>query len=516
MTSTVRLCCGLLALLVFGSHARDAETPRAKTPEPLEATLERGPYLQCATPQSIVIVWRTTGKSTPLVRYGQTTAQLDQTASLKNVRVRVAPHINSEATKLHSAPDWTYQYEATLTALTFSSTYYYAVYDGDTLLAGGETYHFTTHPAPSISKPVRMWVVGDSGMGDKNQASVTTAMQAWIDREKRPLDMFLHVGDMAYNSGRDSEFTKGFFKPYEATLRNVVCWPSMGNHEGSTSRGNLGSGPYYDCYVCPTQAQAGGVPSGTEAYYSFDYGRIHFICLDSHDLKRRPDGAMARWLSTDLEKTNAAWLIAFFHHPPYTKGSHDSDREKRETEMRTYIMPILEAGGVDLVLTGHSHIYERSMLLDGAYATPTVAHNVILDDGDGDPAGDGAYRKSAGLNPNEGDIQVVAGHGGAKLNRKGTMPVMKRVVVEHGSCLIDIDGNTLTAIMVDKKGDRRDTFSLIKEGKVTPKRVANPKQLPPYKAPKDDKKDKKKEATLDDEIDSKPNDKIPALEGSAK
>ena len=62
-------------------------------------------------------------------------------------------------------------------------------------------------------------------------------------------------------------------------------------------------------------------------------------------------------------------------------------------------MPILESGGVDLVLTGHSHIYERSMLMDGAYATPTVAEGVILDDGDGDPHGNRSYRKSAGLPP---------------------------------------------------------------------------------------------------------------------
>ena len=94
---------------------------------------------------------------------------------------------------------------------------------------------------------------------------------------------------------------------------------------------------------------------------------------------------MDTWLKADLEQTTADWLVAYFHHPPYTKGSHDSDREKQLVEMRTYVMPILESGGVDLVLTGHSHIYERSMLMDGAYATPTVAENVILDDGDGDP-----------------------------------------------------------------------------------------------------------------------------------
>src|SRR5580765_4495942 len=117
--------------------------------------------------------------------------------------------------------------------------------------------------------------------------------------------------------------------------------------------------------------------------------------------------------------------------------------------MRKLIMPIIEAGGVDLVLTGHSHIYERSMLMDGAYATPTVSDNVILDDGDGDPDGDGAYRKSAGIKAHEGTVQVVAGNAGAQLGRSGTMPVMRRTIVEHGSVIVDVYGDTLTARMLD-------------------------------------------------------------------
>ena len=244
------------------------------------------------------------------------------------------------------------------------------------------------------------------------------------------LDFWIHVGDMAYTVGRDMEFQTRVFAPYDALMRNTVCWPTMGNHEGSNSKGTTGIGPYYDAYVLPTRGEAGGVASGTEAYYSFDFANIHFICLDSHDLDRKPGGAMARWLRADLDKANAEWLIAFWHHPPYTKGSHDSDKEKDLTEMRQYIMPIVEAGGVDLVLTGHSHTYERSMLIDGAYATPTVSENVVLDDGDGDPNSDGAYQKSAGLHPHEGLVQVVAGNGGQTLGRTGSMPVMKKIFVE--------------------------------------------------------------------------------------
>lgn len=132
---------------------------------------------------------------------------------------------------------------------------------------------------------------------------------------------------MAYPKGTDDEFQRKFFDIYQPTLRNTVCWAAMGNDEGYTSKGTSGIGPYYDAYVCPKRAEAGGLPSTTEAFYSFDYANVHFICLDSHDLDRSPAGVMAQWLRADLERTKAAWIVAFFHHPPYTKGSHDSDKE---------------------------------------------------------------------------------------------------------------------------------------------------------------------------------------------
>jgi acid phosphatase type 7 len=450
----------------------------------------RSPYVQLSTHESIFVVWRTEGKIQPIVRYGLSSEKLDQEVNGKAIITRFATtnketKLPKEVLKLHSAPEGTYQYEAKVSGLTPDTKYYYGIFDGEKRLTGRDpSFHFRTHPIPGTQKPMRFWVVGDSGTGRETQSIVHSAMVQWTAKENRPIDFYLHVGDMAYSRGRDVEFQTRFFEMYEPTLRNVVCWPAMGNHEGATSKGTNGVGPYYDAYVCPTRGEAGGLASGLEAFYSFDYGRAHFIVLDSHDLDRRPTGMMAQWLKADLEYTQQDWIIAYFHHPPYTKGSHDSDREKQLIEMRTHIMPILESGGVDVVLTGHSHIYERSMLMDGAYATPTVAENVILDDGDGDPTGNGAYRKSAGIHPNEGTVQVVAGHGGTTIRRKGTMPVMRKIIVDHGSVLIDIVGDTLTGMMINKYGERRDLFGLVKRGQVTPTRLANPWQPEKWSPPK--------------------------------
>ena len=481
----------LLTVCVISSLA-SAENPLSA------AALTRGPYLQLSTPSSVSIIWRTVGETQPGVRYGLDPEKLDQTLAVASITMRRVPQEGeaSNDLSLHSAPEGTVQYEATLAGLEPDTTYYYAINSGTTTLAGGDAEHFfRTHPEPGHAKPVRIWIVGDSGTGDERQAAVYQAMQDHVTKQKHPLDLYLHVGDMAYPSGTDDEFQRTFFDVYQPTLRNTVCWASMGNHEGATSKGLLGVGPYYDAYLCPKKGEAGGLPSASEAFYAFDYSNLHFICLDSHDLDRAPTGVMAQWLRADLEKAKSDWIIAYWHHPPYTKGSHDSDKENQLIEMRELIMPILESGGVDLVLTGHSHTYERSMLIDGAYQTPTTAEGVVLDDGDGSPTGDGPYRKSKGLHAHQGTVQVVTGNGGAKVRRSGTSPVMKQVIVEYGSTILDIDGDTLTGVMVNRGGETRDLFSIVKQGSVVPTIVKSPKTLPLYTVAIDKPKVAKSELT---------------------
>ncbi|MFP6872205.1 MAG: metallophosphoesterase family protein [Verrucomicrobiales bacterium] len=464
----LKTTCSATALLLTMLQAVRAE----------QRAFSRAPYLQLATDSSIRIVWRTEREITPVVRYGKDPAKLTGLAKAENIIKRVnATGESGSPPPLHSAPEGTRQFEATITGLEPETVYRYAIFDGEKRLTPDDPgYRFKTHPLPGISRPLYFWVVGDSGTAGLNQAKVHTAMRKYNKAKDAQLDLYIHVGDMAYGSGTDTQFSERFFKMYEPTLRNTVCWAAMGNHEGKTSKGADGSGPFYDAYICPTTGEAGGLPSGKEAYYSFDFGSVHFVVLDSHDLDRRPGGAMAQWLKADIEKTKAEWLIAYFHHPPYTKGSHDSDKESQLIEMREHIMPILEGGGVDIVFTGHSHIYERSMLIDGAYATPTTAKGVILDDGDGDPDGDGPYRKSKGLIPHNGTVQVVTGHGGTKVSRKGTMPIMRRILVENGSVLVSVAGNTLSATMLNLNATVRDSFAIKKEGVIEHSPIQDPWQ----------------------------------------
>ena len=178
---------------------------------------------------------------------------------------------------------------------------------------------------------------------------------------------------------------------------------------------------------------------------------------------------MATWLREDLARNDAEWLIAFWHHPPYSKGSHHSDIEDQLVEMREVMMPILEEHGVDVVLAGHSHIYERSMLMNRAYATPTDSSGVILDDGDGNAEGDGAYVKSAHKHPHGGTLAVVSGHGHGSDFSFGLSPVHRVSLKEGGSVIMDLEGDTLKFTMLNDEGIVRDEFQLIKRGVVEPR-----------------------------------------------
>ncbi len=401
--------------------------------------LERHPYLQQQTADSIVVAWRTASATDSVVELGADPARLDRRIEIKDLAV---------------------QHEVTITGLRPGERTYYAVGSTAGRLAGGDPAHWlTAAPARGTRPPIRAWIVGDSGTGDAVQLAVRDAMLRHVGGT--PPAIFLHLGDMAYDSGTRPQFTEAFFAPYADLLPHLPVWPTMGNHEGLSSDSGTQTGPYYDAYVLPTRGEAGGLPSGTEAYYSFDHGNVHFVVLDSHDSPRTYGGAMLQWLQRDLAATQQEWLVAYWHHPPYSKGTHDSDFDPQETDMRTYAVPMLEAAGVDLVLSGHSHVYERSFLLDGGYETPTRGSHA-RDAGDGRPLGSGPYVKRAGRSARDGAVYVVAGHGGAYTGRVGTSPVMYFTEPANGSCVLDVHENRLELVNVRADGQLTDRFAIVK------------------------------------------------------
>ena len=405
---------------------------------PASAQLVRQPYLQRTSTVETTVAWTTLFSSSGEVHYGTTLGSL---------------------TEIVESDEPGTSHQVRITDLTADTRYYYEIFSNSASIVGGDAEHyFETNPAVGSQGKFRAWVLGDSGTGLLNQAWVRDAMIAEVGPDLP--DLFLHVGDMAYGNGTDLEFTFNFYAPYADILRHTTVWPTLGNHESHSSESDTQSGPYYAGYVLPAAGEAGGVASGTEAYYSFDYANAHMIVLDSADSPREPEGAMLTWLAADLAATTQEWIVAFWHHPPYSKGSHDSDDESQLVDMRENALPILEAGGVDLVLTGHSHNYERSYLVSEAWDTPTTTAGVI-DFGDGRPDGEGPYVKDP-ADPTVGTVHVVAGHGGRPVDGDGGHPVIAFSEIEHGSVILDFQANRLNITNIRIDGEITDDAGLVK------------------------------------------------------
>ncbi len=413
----------------------------------LPITLVRGPYLNSGSPTGGVVRWRTSAISDGLVYYGT------DLESLTNVAVELSV---------------TNEHIVQLTGLEPDTKYYYSIGSAGYRLVGGTNdganYWFQTSPTVGTRKPTRLWVLGDAGTAGNGtpdrQASTRDSFYAFA-ATNGPADMVMMLGDNAYNSGTDAEHQAAVFDMYPTTLRNKFLWPTLGNHETAMST-TATDFPYLHIFSLPKAAEAGGVPSGSEKYYSYDYGNIHFVCLDSMTSGQTADTPMANWLRSDLEATTQEWIIVFFHHPPYTKASHNSDTEQDLVRIRQNLVPILETNGVDLVLSGHSHAYERSVLLNGHYGlATTITPAMKIDAGNGNEDGDGAYQKNA---EGQGVVYTVAGSSGQATFLQADAPhtAMHYTLLQLGSMVIDVEGNRLDALFLRENGEIHDRFTLTK------------------------------------------------------
>jgi len=405
-------------------------------------SITRGPYLQMQSDHGITIHWRTSIATDSVVRFGSAPASLTNSVVVSGSRT---------------------EHSVNLSGLGAAQHYFYSIGTSSTTLAGDSTYHFYTAPAAGVAADTRIWVIGDSGTANADAVNVYTAFKAWS--ASNPADFWLMLGDNAYNTGTDAEYQAAVFNIYPEFLRQLPLWATLGNHDAGSASSATQTGPYYSIFEFPKNAEVGGWSSFTEAYYSFDYANIHFICLNSQDVDRSVGGTMMQWLEADLADNTQPWVIAFWHHPPYSKGSHNSDTESNLIEMRQNFLPVLEAWGVDLVLTGHSHSYERSYLLDGHYGLSGTLDpvNNVLDPGNGRVSGDGAYEKPAAVAvEHAGAVYAVAGSSGQIAGGSLNHPAMFISLNALGSMVLDVSGNRMDAVFLNQAGTVLDNFSIIK------------------------------------------------------
>ena len=397
--------------------------------------ITREPYMQMTTLTSSTIAWGTTDARGEIVlsepggdpvrhvkaeyvgdasREARRRAALDPKATARNDR--------DDDDKADDSAENIYVIAAKLAGLEPNHLYcYQVVVDG---VAMTEPAPMSTATPPGLEEPLRFVAVGDTGTGGPAQAAILKRMT------ESPFDFVVVLGDIAYESGTAAQLQGKFFSVYKEILRYAPIFPSIGNHERRTREGR----PYFEAFVLPEP----------ERYYSFDWGDVHFVAIDT----THRDKQQVAWLDQDLKKNKLPWVIVFGHHPMYTNSLRGP-----QLWIRQAFSKILNDHKVDLVLTGHEHQYERFRV--------------------------------AGVN------YVVSGGGGGQLTRFfGSSRALKQST-RHHYLAFEVTAKELKMRVVDINGREIETLKLAKEGvKVKVDGEPETKQTPiaPEKKVKPDEK----------------------------
>jgi hypothetical protein len=168
----------------------------------------------------------------------------------------------------------------------------------------------------------------------------------------------------------------------------------------------------------------------TGHYYSFDWGDVHFANVDTNLLGTASQAGMLNWLDQDLGATDKYWRIVFYHHPSYPTGAHVGD--PLCVMAHSHLNPIVEKHGVQLVLSGHEHAFERTypLLSDAPVASGT------------------------------GTTYIISGGGGADLETVGTLPQTALSMQVHNYSRVDVNGGQLTLSAMGVTGQMFDQIVL--------------------------------------------------------
>ena len=428
-------------------------------------TVTRGPYLQMLGTNSVVVRWQTATATDSKVSYGLTTGY---GSSVTNATIST-------------------EHEISVPGLTQDTKYFYQI--GTTTYnvpSDAQTFFKTALPAGTTTD-FTTWVTGDFGTGSSGQTGVRDAYTTYAaaNLPNGKADFWLWLGDNAYNSGTVGEYNSYVFSIYPNIMKNTPIFPSVGNHDygnhGNAFPGALFPYPtapyeYFNAFTMPQNAELGGVASTTKRYYSYNYGNVHFIVLDSYGVVTNSNAIdavnnpMYTWLRNDLIANTKKWTVCYFHHPPYSMGTHNSDTEVGMINMRQYYVPLLETYHVDLVLSGHSHNYERSFLLNGHHgleASLNAGMKINATTGDVSPY----YTKS--LANGIGTVYAVCGNSGQGGN-VGVVPITtgtdgyphdampRSFNTLWGSMILTFKNDEIDAKFLTSTGTINDSFKIIK------------------------------------------------------
>ena len=226
-----------------------------------------------------------------------------------------------------------------LTGLEPDTVYHYRV--GGPTAGWSDDHSFVTAPA-DVCTPFSFGVAADN-RGNFSGTSLcwATVLEAIA---AQGVDLVINSGDLVHEGKNAGEWAD-FLETTAPWMGEIAIVPALGNHDDDEVDGD--GALYNQIFALPRNAA-----TGTEDFYSFDYGNVHFVCLSTHSYDIATQTA---WLEQDLEASDRMWKVVFFHVPVYSSGSHGSNEDG---ESWPYV-PIFDAHHVDLVINGHDHIYER-------------------------------------------------------------------------------------------------------------------------------------------------------------
>lgn len=488
--SASRLFHATLCILLLGTAAARAGEGAPKDPAdgPGRALVVK-PYLQLGrtpAPGSVTVLWHTVNDDATW----SVETQADNGGSWEKAQDATSRRVAVEGVEPHRV------YRAALTGLKPGVSFRYRVRKGAAVVFESEA-----RAPKSADQPYRFVAFGDVGAGTDEQKPM--ALRAYLEKP----DLVVIPGDIVYEYGQIADYRVKFWPVYNADepsaagvplLRSTPAVAAPGNHDTDTR--DLDRYPdglaYYlyweqplngplaaegTAFVPPlkaTEAHRRAFTEGAgEAYprmtnFSFDYGNAHWTVVDSNPYVDWTDPTLAKWIADDLAAAKGAtWRFVAFHHPGF-----NSAREHYEQQQMRLLAPVLEAGKVDVVFSGHVHNYQRSFPLHFA---PDKQGTLLVGGRDGRTArgrvvnGRWTLDKSFdGRNDTtpDGVIYVVTGAGGQHLYnpeqnddpdswQKFTDRFVSKV---HSLTVADVEGKTLTVRQVTADGQEVDRFVVTK------------------------------------------------------
>lgn len=294
---------------------------------------------------------------------------------------------------------------------------------------------------PSATERVRVAFLADMGRGAQAKA-------VWAAIERAAPSMVIIGGDISYAHGRSAVWDE-WFALVSPLASRIPVMVAFGNHESYCQT----DGP--DVQPCLREVQEYlehfHMPNAPKRYYDFDWGPAHFVAIDTETYEPREGvpqtnaSEQIEFATASLSATDAPWKIAFFHRPLYstTRGG-----EKESAEARTALEPILDAGGVDLVLTGHAHAYERSWPLRGGEVV----------------------RQTAEIEQGEGWVHLVSGGGGRSLYAAfgPEAPWSATRAAQYHFLLLDISPERIVARAIGPDDSLIDEFAVTRTAGAPP------------------------------------------------